>query len=445
MHTTLIRSLFAALSAVAVAGSALAQDLGVKAPPQKAPVVINGATVHPISGPAIEQGHVVFDNGVITAVGSGPAPSVSGATVIDGAGKHVYPGLVGANTQMGLMEIGAVRATIDMAETNDVSPEVRAAVAVNPDSTLIPVTRSNGVLTVGVIPMGGLIPGRLSVIRMDGWTWEDLAISDDAGLVVNWPNMRTMTGRFFRTTPEEQAEQTRKSLATIDNAFEAAGAYFAACKADPTTEIDTRWEAMRAVIEGGKPVYIRAQELEQIESAVSWAVRLGLNPIIIGGRDADLCTDLLKRHNVPVIVAGTHRVPRRADAPYDSAYTLPLALQQAGVRFCIAGEGGNSETPHERNLPYHAASAVAHGLNPDDALRAITLDAAALLGVADRLGSLETGKSATIIVTDGNPLEITTVVEMAFIDGRQIDLANKQTDLADKYREKYRQLGILND
>lgn len=445
MNNRLTRTILAAAGAFALAFGAAAQDLGVKAPPQKAAIVINGATIHPISGPAIENGHVVFDKGVITSVGSGPAPTVSGATVIDGSGKHVYPGLVGANTQMGLMEIGAVRATIDMAETNDVSPEVRAAVAVNPDSTLIPVTRSNGVLTVAVIPMGGLVPGRLSVIRMDGWTWEDLAIADDAGLVVNWPNMRINTGWFVRTPPEEQAEQMRKSLETIESAFAAAAAYFAALKADPTTEIDTRWEAMRGSIEGGNPVYIRAQELEQIESAVSWAVRRGLKPIIIGGRDADLCTDLLKRHDVPVIVAGTHRVPRRLDAPYDSVYTLPIALQAAGVRYCIAGEGGNSETPHERNLPYQAASSVACGLSPDDAIRAITLDAAKLLGVADRLGSLETGKSATLIVTNGNPLEVTTTVELAFIDGRRIDLSNKQTDLADKYREKYRQLGILKD
>lgn len=445
MRNSRTATLLASIATLAASFSAGAQDLGIKAPPQTAPVVINGATIHPVSGPPIERGHVVFDNGVITSVGSGPAPSVSGATLIDGAGKHVYPGLVGANTQMGLMEIAAVRATIDLAEVNDVSPEVRAAVAVNPDSTLIPVTRSNGVLTVGVLPMGGLIPGRMSVIRMDGWTWEDLAIADDAGLVVNWPNMRINTAWFIRTTPEEQAERMRASLQTIDGAFDAAEAYFSARQADPTMETDTRWEAMKGAIDGTKPVFVRAQEVEQIESAVSWAQRRGLDITIVGGRDADLCADLLKRHDVPVIIAGTHRTPRRADAAYDSIFTLPIALERAGVRFCIAGEGGSSETPHERNLPYHAASSVAHGLDPELALRSITLSAAELLGVADRLGSLETGKAATLIVTDGNPLEITTVVERAYIDGREIDLANKQTDLADKYREKYRQLGILKD
>ncbi len=234
-----------------------------------------------------------------------------------------------------------------------------------------------------------------------------------------------------------------RSLATIDEAFDAALAYAEAKRADPSTETNLRWESMRPVLEGGKPVIVRAQEFEQIESAVSWAVGRGLKIVILGGRDADLASDLLKRHDVPVIIAGTYRMPRREDSPYDSVYTLASALHKAGVRWCMAGEGGDSETPHERNLPYQAAICVAYGLDRDAALRSVTLSAAELLGVADRLGSLEVGKAATLIVTDGDPLEITTAVELAFIDGRTIDLSNKQTDLAEKYREKYRQQGLL--
>lgn len=426
--------------------ASLAQDLGMKAPPkQAAPIAIENATIHTISGDLIEGGFVVFADGKITGVGKGPAPRLAGGDVIDGAGKHVYPGLIGANTQTGLMEIGAARATLDYSEVGGVTPEVRAAVAVNPDSTIIPVTRSSGVLTVGVLPMGGPIPGRASVINLEGWTWEEMAVADDAGMVVNWPNMRPMRGGFVTRTPEEQEKERREALATIDQAFRAATAYLAARKADPATPTDIRWEAMRGVLEGSKPVLVRADELEQILSAVAWASERGLRLVIIGGRDAFQCTDLLKRHKVGVIVSGTLRLPKRVDSAYDEVYTLPAVLEAAGVEWCMATTGGAHETPHERNLPYHAAMAAAFGLSRDAAIRSITIAPAKMLGVGDRLGSIETGKDATLIITDGDPLEITTHVERAFITGREIDLTNKQRLLDKKYREKYRQLGVKRE
>lgn len=431
------------LIALSFASAALAQDLGIKAPPkQLAPIAIENATIHTISGETIEGGFVTFADGKITAVGKGPAPRLASGAVVDASGKHVYPGMIGANTQTGLMEIGAARATIDYAEVGGITPEVRAAVAVNPDSTIIPVTRSSGVLTVGVLPMGGAIPGRASVINLEGWTWEEMAVADDAGMVVNWPNMRPMRGFFVTRTPEEQDKERKEALATIDQAFRAAAAYLAAKKADPATPIDIRWEAMRGVLEGHKPVLVRADELEQIQSAVAWAVERKLDLVIIGGRDAYLCAELLKRHDVGVIVSGTLRLPKKVDSDYDEIYTLPAKLEAAGVTWCLASTGGSQETPHERNLPYHAAMAAAFGLSPDAALRSITIAPAKLLGVGDRLGSIETGKDATLIITDGNPLEITTNVERAFITGREIDLTNKQRLLNKKYREKYRQLGI---
>ncbi len=431
------------LISLLLGSSALAQDLGIKAPPkQAAPVVIENATIHTISGGAIEGGFVTFAEGKITGVGKGPAPRLAGGSVVDGSGKHVYPGMIGANTQTGLMEIGAVRATIDYAEVGGVTPEVRAAVAVNPDSTIIPVTRSSGVLTVGVLPMGGAIPGRASVINLEGWTWEEMAVADDAGMVVNWPNMRPMRGFFVTKTPEEQDKERKEALATIDQAFLAAAAYVAAKSADPATPIDIRWEAMRGVLERSKPVLVRADELEQIQSAVAWAVERKLNLVVVGGRDSHLCTDLLKRHDVGVIVSGTLRLPKRIDSDYDEPYRVPAMLEAAGVRWCLASAGGAHETPHERNLPYHAAMAAAFGLGPDAALRAITLAPAKMLGVGHRLGSIEVGKDATLIITNGDPLEITTNVERAFITGREIDLSNKQRLLDKKYREKYRQLGI---
>jgi len=442
-------TLAAVVGGLLASGAALAQDLGLKALPQKNPILITGATVHPVSGPPIADGVVLFADGVLSIVGAASALDtvrLSGDVErIDATGKHIYPGLIGANTVTGLMEIGAVRATLDHTETGDVSPEVRAVVAVNPDSTIIPVTRRNGVLTVGVLPMGGAIPGRASVIRMDGWTWEDLAVKADAGLLVNWPNLRPVRAWWMERSEEEQTDRAQAALKTIEEAFDAAAAYMKARAADPSVKTDLRWEAMRGAIEGGERVLVRANEVEQIQSAVSFAARRGLKIVIVGGRDAAACIDLLKRHDVPVMVTGTHRLPRRRDTAYDEPFTLPAVLEAAGVTWCLASNGGQFDTPNERNLPYHAATAVAHGLDPDVAIRSITLSAAKLLGVDDRLGSLEAGKAATLIITDGNPLEITTSVERAFIDGAEIELIDKQTILAEKYREKYRRLGVTRE
>lgn len=428
------------------AGATHAQDLGVKAPPQTAPILITGATVHPVSGPAIENGVILFSEGKLGLIG--PASELDRVRLsgdvqrIDATGKHIYPGLIGANTVMGLMEIGAARATLDYSEVGDVSPEVRAAVAVNPDSTTIPVTRLNGILTVGVMPLGGTIPGRASVMRMDGWTWEDMAVKADAGLIINWPNLRPIRAWWMERSEEDQLEETRKALDVIDEAFNKAKAYIAAEKADANLATDLRWEAMRGVLENGDRVFIRANELEQIQSAVAFGQRHHVKVVIVGGRDAAHCADLLKRHDVPVMVAGTLKLPRRRDSFYDEAYTLPAQLQAAGVSWCLASNGGSFETPNERNLPYHAAMAVAHGLDPEIALRSITLSAAEVLGVEEQLGSLESGKAATLIITDGNPLEVTTTVERAFIDGREIALVSKQTVLDEKYREKYKRLNV---
>jgi imidazolonepropionase-like amidohydrolase len=426
-------------TSVACSTAAHAQDLGVKAPPQTQPIVIIGATVHPVSGPDIENGYIAFEKGRITAIGSGTPEKTAETRVIDAKGKHVYPGLVAAETQLGLAEMAAVRATNDFNEVGGITPEVRAVVAVNPDSTLLPVTRSNGILSAAVFPEGGRIPGRVGVLRLDGWTWEEMALKPDAGMAISWPAMRTFTAPWMQQSEDEQREESRKAYAAIDEAFKAAEAYIGAKAADPSLPTDLRWEGMRGVLAGGGdqlPVFILAGDVDQITAAASWAVQRKLKPVIVGGRDAEQCADLLKRHNIPVIITGTHTFPKRADAPYDQAYTLPARLHKAGVKFCIASA---DRTAHERNLPYNAATAVAYGLDLEAALKAITLWPAEILGVSDQTGSLEVGKAATLILTSGNPLEVSSNTQAAFIDGREIDLANKQSRLAEKYREKYRQ------
>ena len=419
------------------------QDLTHKAAPQEGPVLIVGATIHPISSEVIEEGWILFDEGRITELGKG-RPERDQARTIDATGKHVWPGLVSAYSHLGLVEISAVRASDDVTEAGDVNPEVRAAVAINPDSTLLPVTRSNGILTFASFPTRGLVPGRPCVMRMDGWTWEDMALDSDYGLVVQWPRLRPARSWWGDDEDEtDPLEEARAAQRKIEDLFDAAGAYLAARDADSASvPLDLGFEAMRDVLpafagERPEPVFALADDLDEIRSAVEFAARRRLKLVIVGGRDALACADLLRAHDVPVIVNGVYRLPKRDDSPYDEPFRLPADLEQAGVRWCLAS---GEETAHERNLPYGAALAVAHGLDADAAVRAITLSAARILGVDDRVGSLEVGKEATLIVTDGNPLEVTTRIERAYVQGRAIDLSNKQTKLAEKYREKYRQL-----
>ncbi len=414
-----------ALATLLLLAAALrAQDLTERPPAQAAPLAIVNAAIRPVSGPPIGRGYLLFEEGRITAVGAG-APELDGRFVtLDASGAHVYPGLIAPYTQLGLVEIGAVRASRDTTESGDITPEVRAAVAVNPDSTLLPVTRSNGILTFATFPSGGLVSGRASVMGMEGWTWEEMAIRADAGLVVRWP-----------AAPPRRAPEPKRPDTRLPDAFDAAAAYVRAKDAAPATPEDVRWEAMRECLAGNTPLFIEANDYDQISGSLEFAMRRGLKPVLVGGRDALLCLDLVKRSGAAVILDGIHDFPRRSDSDFDEVYRLPSRLEEAGVRWCI---GGGDRTANERNLPYTAARAVAYGLPRDAALRAITLSCAEILGVAAEVGSLDVGKRATLFLADGDPLEVTTRILRAFIDGREIPLTNKQTALAAKYRAKYR-------
>lgn len=421
----------------------LAQDLTVKSAPQKKPVVIRNVAIHTVASGTVMAGTIWFQDGVIRGIHAAaePADLPRDAEVIDGAGKQVFPGLIAPFTALGLKEFDLVRQSVDLREVGDATPEALAATAVNPDSAILPVTRSNGVLLAGVFPQGGgLVPGRASVIQLDGWTNSELALLPDAGLVVDWParpeeggGRRGRRGATEERPSEDRTERSRKRIIEL---FAQARAWTAARAADPLTPPDVRLQAMAPAVLGKRPTFLIAGQLEQIESALTWALEAGLRPVIVGGRDSLLCKDLLRRHDVPVIVGGTHPLPARADSPYSERFELPARLHQAGVRFCLSS---GEEFYNERNLPYAAATAVAWGLDAKVALASITLRSAEILGVADRVGSLEAGKDATLFLADGSPFELTTRIEAAFIQGRRLDLSNKHTVLAEKYRARYRQ------
>jgi imidazolonepropionase-like amidohydrolase len=409
----------------------------IPAPPQTKPIAIKGATIHPVSGPDIPNGTIVFENGKITALGA-DAAIPSGADVIEANGKHVYPGLINANTVLGLVEIGAVRATVDVEEAGALNPNVRSITSINPDSELIPVARAAGVLTALSVPEGGIISGQSAVLRLEGWTPEEMTVLSPAAMHLRWPNLTIDRRPRARKSAKDQQKEIEKAQKQIRDAFANARAYWQARKnPGPDFKTDLRWEALMPVFDGKLPLFIHASTLAQIEAALAWAKEMQLKFVLVDGDDAWRIAPQLKESDVAVILGPATSLPPRRDDDYDSAWSSAAKLQQAGVKFCIASNGRGAET-NERNVGYEAGLAAGYGLPKEEALKAVTLYPAQILGVADTLGSLETGKAATLLVTNGDPLDFPTQVEIAFIDGRKIDLSNRQTRLRDKYREKYR-------
>jgi imidazolonepropionase-like amidohydrolase len=410
----------------------------------KQPIAIVGATVHPISGEPLEHATLVVRQGKIVSVGI-KVNVPNNAITIDASGKHIYPGMFDAHTDMGLVEVNAVRASVDVRETGSINPNVKSWVSVNPDSEIIPVTRSNGVLLALSAPAGGLISGQSAVLQLDGWTWEDLAVQTGIGMHVVWPRMSPSIDWDTDESAKEQIESRDKALERLRQTFVDARAYEQARRADEGQHpIDLRWEAMLPVLAGKLPLIVDADDIQQIQASVAFAEQQKVKLIIYGGYDAPLCAELLKKRDVAVIIGGVYRLPMRRSEAYDTPFTVPARLHEAGVRFCISGSGRFGAS-NVRNLPYHAAMAVAFGLPHDEAMKAITSSPAQILGVAERVGTLERGRDATFIITDGDPLETTTQVEAAYIQGREVDLNNRHKRLWKKYEEKYRRLGLTKE
>jgi imidazolonepropionase-like amidohydrolase len=416
-----------ALWASCALGAASGLQAQVPAPRQSRPIALVGATIHPISSAAIEGGTLVFANGVITALGRN-VQIPANAERIDVSGMHVYPGLVDAYSSMGLYEIGSVDMTVDTNEFGDINPSVRAEVAVNPESRHIGTSRSNGVLVSVTTPSGGLVAGLSAAMMLDGWTWEQMTLKAPAGLIVEWP------GAGNEDTYSERIRQLRQVFAN-------ARAYQAARTASqngtgPYHPSDSRWEAMIPVLDKQVPVVVGANEIRQIQDAIKWAEEEGVRLVLRGASDAGYIAEHLASKQIPVVLTEVIAGPERDWEPYDAAYSLPARLHRAGVKFAIAG---SSSAPYENRLPYEAGAAVAFGLPEEEALKAVTLNAAEFLGIADRVGSLEVGKDATLLITTGSPIEYASTVERAFIQGRDIDLQDIHRQFFAKYMEKIAQ------
>jgi imidazolonepropionase-like amidohydrolase len=402
-------------------------------------VALVGAAVHPMSGPAVANATILVRGGRIESVSSTAPPA--GTRVVYLTGKHVYPGYVLADSIIGLTEIGAVDMTNDYAEIGRVNPNVRAEVAVNPDSELIPVARVNGITSAAVAPRGGAIAGTSALMRLDGWTWEDMTRRAPLGLHVYWPQTTVSRAWWETRSEDEQKKQRDEAVKAIGESFDNARAFRVAQRAVgqpgvPRHDRDIKWEAMGKAIDSEMPVFVHASSLGQIRAALKFLDDQGITKaVIVGGADAWRVADELKRRDIAVITGTTLDTPER-DGPYDEAFALPAKLWQAGVRFAI-GDGGTNPS-NARNLPYVAAMAAAFGLPEEEALKAITLYPAQILGVADLVGAIEPGRWADLVVTDGNPLEITTKVEQVWIAGRPIPMESRHTRLFEKYDAKPR-------
>lgn len=432
--------------ACATLGAALLQggdaEAQVPAPPQSRPVALTGATIHTITNGVIQNGTIVFDNGVITAVGSNVAVPAN-AERIDVSGKHIYPGLIDAYSAMGLEEIGAVDVTLDMDELGDFNPNVRAEVAVNPESRHIGTARSNGVLVTVTTPSGGAISGLSAALMLDGWTWESMTLQSGVALNVEWPNPnpRPRFGFFMmqqqqnNTPPPSYAEQVR----SLREMFATARAYRDAKASGTPHDTDSRWEAMVPVVNGEVPVVVSANSVQQIQDAIAFGEAEGLRIVLRGAGDALFVADHLAAKRIPVLLTSTMEQPGRAWQGYDNNYSLPARLHEKGVRFAITG---GSSAPYTHRLPWEAGSAVAFGLPEEEALRAVTLYPAQFLGIDDRVGSLEPGKHATLLITTGNPLDYLASIEQAYVQGRAIDMMDSFKQLYEKYSEKVKQTQV---
>lgn len=397
---------------------------------QSKPVVIMGATIHIGNGQIFTDAAIGFSNGKIISLDTFlKNKNYSDYEIVNANGKHVYPGLIAPNTAIGLNEIDAVRSTRDYNEVGENNANIRSIIAYNTDSKVTPTIRSNGILLAQITPAGGSISGNSSIVQLDAWNWEDAVIKADDALHINWPRMQIQQ-RGNVDGDEQEKLKTDKELKALDEIFSNAKTY---CNSQPEI-INLKLEAFRDVFSGKKKIFIHTDGAKEIISAVQFMKRYGITPVIVGGDESFLITTFLRENKIAVILIRTHNLPSLPEDDVDLPYKLPKILNDSGVLYCIADVGAWQQ----RNLPFQAGTAVAFGLNPEQALMAVTKNTSEILGIDKNYGTLEVGKSATLLISEGDILDMrTSKVTNAWIDGRLINLDNTQKQLDKKFRAKY--------
>ncbi len=397
---------------------------------------ITNVRIVPVTSAPIERGTVVIRDGKIAAVGQRVAVP-SGASKIDATGLSVYPGWIDAYTSVGLVEISSVRGSVDTAELGPFNPQAQAWIAVNPHSEMIRAARVNGITTALVAPSGGRIAGTASAVNLFGNYPNEMVILPNVAVVINIPTTRGGFGRGagregMLESAESRGARVAEDTAKLKQYLREAKAYAemkARLGAGPNAAADLALEAMVPVMRGERAAIFPASHFRDIRAAIELAEEFGIKPIIAGGADAWKVTDLLKKRNVPVIYDAVMSLPRNQEDPYDAPFTTPEVLRRAGVKFAIAS-GSSADV---RNLPYRAAMAAAYGLERDDALKSITMWPAELLGIADRVGSIETGKLANLVICRGDPLDVRTKIKYVFVQGKLVPLDSRNTELFEKF------------
>jgi imidazolonepropionase-like amidohydrolase len=411
-------------------------------------LLILNVTIHPVTSADIPNGSVLIVDGKISAMGA--KLSAKGAKVYDGKGLHLYPGLINAGTNVGLSEISSIRDTVDLDEIGVFNPQLKAEVAFNPSSEHVQIVRAAGITTVLSLPSSSgeefssaadapIVPGQAALMHLNGWTWEDMAVKRGAALDMLFPVIPTAPRREPAPgTPPQRTyadleREYKVKLEQIANFFEDARRYSQAKAAGkPDFQPDPKLEAMIPVIEGKRPILVRAGKERAIKDAIEFAEKEKVKIIIANPHDIGSTADLLAKHGIPVVLGETLTLPLKEDDPYDSQYALPSQLLKAGVKFCFA----TFDVEFARNLPFQAAAAAAFGLPREEALKAVTIRAAEIFGVADQIGSIEKGKLADLILTDGDPLEATTSIKAEFIAGKSVSLESRHTRLYDKWKDR---------
>lgn len=408
-----------------------AQETPAKAQSQS--ILILNAKAHLGTGKVIENSAIGFANGKITLVTdarTNPPNTGEWDKVIDAAGKEIYPGFIAPNTQIGLVEIGAVRATRDAREVGGFNPNVRSIIAYNTDSRVTPTIRANGVLTAQIVPEGGRVPGSSSIVQLDGWNWEDAAYKTDNGIHLNWPRMHTRSGWWAAPGPTKKNDDYDKQITEVKQHFSAAKAY-AQSKTDAK---NLKFEAMRGLFNGEKKLFIHTNSAKAMIEVIQFIKGIDIQGVIVGAKDAWLVADELAANNIPVILGNTHDLPSNVDDDIDQPFKTPKILHDKGVLFGLSMEGAWQQF----NLPFQAGQAVSYGLPYEEGIKALTANTAKILGIDSTTGTLEMGKDATFFISVGDALDMRTAkLEQAFIEGKAISLDNKFKRLARKFRGKY--------
>lgn len=401
-------------------------------------IALINATAHIGNNTVIENCLLVIKNEKIETVLDAKGVKLdykSYDTVIDLAGKHIYPGFINTNNVLGLHDAEAVRATRDYLEVGQLNPHVRSLIAYNTDNLIVPSVRSNGILYTQATPRGGLISGYSAVMALDGWNWEDAVLLADDGIHVSYPPMVVQSWNADEGQIKSANKKYKEEINLLTKFFEDAAAYV---KQASYEEKDLRFEAMRALFNGKTNLYLHAEKAKDILSAIQFSKKFAIQrAVIVGGSESYKVTSELKNSKIPVMLNRINDLPDNTDDDVDVLFSIPYILQKDSVLFCLQMSGG-MEAMQSRNLPFNAGQAVAYGLTKEQALASITFNAAKILGLGNLIGTLEEGKLASLIVSEGDVLDMrTSNILLAYIAGKKVDLNNKQTELYSKYKNKY--------